>query len=119
MEKLREGYYDDTEVKTRITKAGFQLKTTSYSSLDFDQFYGWILSPFDEHKKENLGYFVVFERDVNNGGYIATIPKLQGVITEGETSEEAFKFLIDALEGWLRVAQDKGLEIPLPDGIIE
>ena len=49
-----------------------------------------------------------------DGGFLAMVPALRGCISEGETREEALNGLRDALEGWIKVAQKWGLEIPEP-----
>jgi predicted RNase H-like HicB family nuclease len=77
--------------------------------------YGWIISPIPVYKEIGMGYIAVFESD-DEGGFTVTIPTLPGCITEGESLEEAYHYLQDALEGWIKVALDKGLEIPEPDG---
>ncbi len=78
--------------------------------------YEWVISPISEHQEAGLAYIAVFESD-EEGGYTATIPTLPGCITEGESLEEIYCYLQDALEGWIKVAQDRGLEIPDPDGL--
>ena len=40
------------------------------------------------------------------GGYWAEVPVLPGCITEGDTMEELESNLKDAIEGWLKVAND-------------
>lgn len=79
--------------------------------------YEWIISPIPEHQVTGLGYIAVFESD-DEGGFTATIPTLPGCITEGESFDEIYRYLQDALEGWIKVALDRGLEIPEPDGTL-
>jgi predicted RNase H-like HicB family nuclease len=45
------------------------------------------------------------------GGYTAYIPALPGCISEGETLVEAKKSLMDALRGYLHVANKHSLSI--------
>jgi len=45
------------------------------------------------------------------GGYVAYVPALPGCISEGETLEEAKKNLLDALRGYLLVANRHSLAI--------
>jgi antitoxin HicB len=85
-----------------------------YASKDSNWFFGWIPSPLPEHQENELGYIAQFEGDENEG-YVATIPNLPGCVTEGDSFEEVFAYLQDALAGWLGVAKDKGLNIPEPD----
>jgi antitoxin HicB len=75
----------------------------------------WIVSPLPHHQDAGLGYMAVFEED-EDGGYVATIPTLPGCVTQGDTIDDAMGHLKDALEGWIEVAQSRGLIIPPPDG---
>lgn len=45
------------------------------------------------------------------GGYTAYIPALPGCVSEGETLEETKKNLLDALKGYLYVANRHSLQI--------
>lgn len=56
--------------------------------------------------------FVVYPAD--EGGYVAEIEELPGCITQGETLEEVSKRIEDARCGWVEVAYEDGIEIPLP-----
>lgn len=56
--------------------------------------------------------FVVYPAD--EGGYVAEIEELPGCITQGETLEEVSKRIEDARRGWVEVAYEDGIEIPLP-----
>jgi predicted RNase H-like HicB family nuclease len=108
--------FDKTDIDApRITTTEFRFETTRYSTRSYDQFYGFILSPIEEYRRKGSGYLVVFQKDIDEGGFVVTIPDLEGVVTEGETPDEAYKYLIDALKGWTEIAQDKGLEIPRPN----
>ena len=48
------------------------------------------------------------------GGFTVEIKDLPGCISQGETLEEAYAMIADAREGWLTVAFERGLDIPLP-----
>jgi predicted RNase H-like HicB family nuclease len=48
------------------------------------------------------------------GGYFAKFPDLPGCMTQGETVEEIFRMMRDALEGYLHVCLSLGEEIPEP-----
>lgn len=48
-----------------------------------------------EHKRT---YTVVIEPDPENGGFVATIPSVPGVVGQGETEEEALANAKSALE---------------------
>jgi predicted RNase H-like HicB family nuclease len=55
--------------------------------------------------KDNVEY--VFEV-ADEGGYVVSVPELQGCISEGDTFEEAWEMIQDAVEGWLSVAAKHG-----------
>ena len=61
-----------------------------------------------------LKYTAVFE-PCEEGGFTVTVPKLPGVITEGDTFEEALKMVKDAISGYLQVLNTAGEDIPDPD----
>ncbi|MCK4526869.1 type II toxin-antitoxin system HicB family antitoxin, partial [candidate division WOR-3 bacterium] len=48
------------------------------------------------------------------GGYFVEIEEFEGCMSQGETIEEVMKNIKEAQEGWLEVAIEEGLEIPLP-----
>jgi len=60
-------------------------------------------------------YTVVLERDTEAGGFVAICPALPGVVTEGETIEEAREMARDAIRGYLESLQKDGLAIPTED----
>lgn len=53
--------------------------------------------------------------DVDGGGFLATVPKLPGCISDGETPDEALKNIEDAIKCWLDTAKELGREIPKAD----
>ena len=59
-----------------------------------------------------LKYTVVFEPDMESGGYVVTVPSLPGCVTQGETFEEAVLMVKDAISGYLEVLREEGREIP-------
>ena len=60
-------------------------------------------------------YTAVFEPAVE-GGYIVTVPALPGLVTEGDTLEEARVVVKDAIRGYLESLIKHGEEIPLDAG---
>jgi antitoxin HicB len=48
------------------------------------------------------------------GGYLAEALDLNGCIADGDTIEEAIHNLEDAINSWVRTAQELGRPIPLP-----
>lgn len=59
-------------------------------------------------------YTAVFEQ-AQEGGYTVTVPKLPGLVTEGDTFEEATEMVQDAIKGYIQVLQEAGEPIPDPD----
>ena len=61
--------------------------------------------------KKILEYTVVFE-PADEGGYIARIPSLNNIATQGETFEEAVINIQDAIRGVISVMEEENLEVP-------
>ena len=61
----------------------------------------------------NLPYNIIIRKDPY-GGYFAKVEELEGCMTQGETYEEAFKNIREAMELWLEVALEDGDKIPEP-----
>jgi len=61
-----------------------------------------------------LRYNAIFE-PAEEGGFVVTVPKLPGLVTEGDTFEEAMEMVKDAIKGYLEVLQENKEEIPDPD----
>jgi predicted RNase H-like HicB family nuclease len=59
-------------------------------------------------------YKVVVEPD-EDGMFIATVPSVPGVVEQGETVEEAFKRIREALAFHLTCMTEEGEEIPPSD----
>jgi len=57
-------------------------------------------------------YTVLFE-PAEEGGYVVTCPALPGLVTEGDTLEEARRMAADAIRGYLESLHKDGLPIPL------
>jgi len=52
--------------------------------------------------------------DDGHAGFVAEVKELPGVISQGETVEEAAANVHDAMAGWISVALEDGIEIPEP-----
>src|ERR1700722_19085333 len=50
----------------------------------------------------------------DGGGYLAEVLDLNGCIADGETIEEAIHNLEDAIQSWIKTAQELGRSVPLP-----
>jgi predicted RNase H-like HicB family nuclease len=51
------------------------------------------------------------------GGYTVTCPALPGLVTYGETLEEARRMARDAMEGLIEIMREKGEAIPESDAL--
>jgi predicted RNase H-like HicB family nuclease len=61
-----------------------------------------------------LKYTAVFE-PCEEGGYVVMVPKMPGLVTEGDTFEQAVEMAKDAIDGYLQVLQTSGEPLPEPD----
>ena len=61
--------------------------------------------------KNILEYTVVFE-PAEEGGYVAYVPVLDNIATQGETFEETVENVKEAISGVVAVMNDEGLDIP-------
>lgn len=64
--------------------------------------------------KSVLRYNAVFE-PCEEGGYTVTVPKMPGLVTEGESFEEALEMARDTIEGYLSVLAESKESLPEPD----
>lgn len=64
----------------------------------------------------NLPYNIVVRHVVDESGtyYFARVQELPGCMSDGETIEEAFANIYEAIEGWIETKIEAGLSIPLP-----
>jgi antitoxin HicB len=56
-------------------------------------------------------YTVLFE-PAEEGGYVATCPAMPGLVTEGDTLDEARQMVRDAIRGYLESLAKDGLPAP-------
>jgi len=65
-----------------------------------------------------LPYNIVFRRvnDESGAYYFATVQELDGCMSDGETLEEAYANIQEAMEGWIETKLDAGLPVPEPLG---
>jgi predicted RNase H-like HicB family nuclease len=64
-------------------------------------------------------YTVVFEPDLEEGGYVATVPAL-GIATQGETLDDARSMVQEAILGYIEGLQQEGQTIPQePSGVAQ
>ena len=60
---------------------------------------------------KEYNYTVLFE-PAEEGGYVVSGPALYGLVTQGETLEEARARAIEAITGYIEALQKDGLPIP-------
>jgi predicted RNase H-like HicB family nuclease len=65
-----------------------------------------------------LNYTVIMTPD-ESGGYVVTCPALPGLVTEGDTLEEAREMAADAILCYLESLRIDGLPIPTDNSITE
>ena len=65
-----------------------------------------------------LNYTVIMTPD-ETGGYVVTCPALPGLVTEGDTLEEAREMAADAIRCYLESLQKDGEPIPADESITE
>ncbi|MGB3681029.1 MAG: type II toxin-antitoxin system HicB family antitoxin [Rubrobacteraceae bacterium] len=64
-------------------------------------------------------YVAVLIPDPEDGGYVASVPAVPGVYGQGETEEEAYQDVTEALRLMLTYLQEEGRETPVdlpPEG---
>jgi len=65
-----------------------------------------------------LNFNVILTPD-ETGGYVVTCPALPGLVTEGDTLEEAREMATDAIRCYLESLQKDGEPIPTDNSITE
>jgi len=65
-----------------------------------------------------LPYNIVLRhiRDESGVYYFATVQELDGCMSDGETLEETYANIKEAMEGWIETKLEAGLPIPIPMG---
>lgn len=72
-------------------------------------------TPVDEYLNKPYTIRVVHDRDdEGHEGFVASVEELPGVLTQGDSIEEAVAQIRNAMVGWISVALEDGLEIPEP-----
>ena len=62
-------------------------------------------------RQHNYNFTVLFE-PAEEGGYVVTCPALPGLVTEGDTLEQARTMAADAIRGYLESLRKDGRSIP-------
>ena len=63
-----------------------------------------------------LPYNIVIRHVKDDSGnyYFATVQELDGCMSDGETLEDAYRNIQEAMEGWIETKLDNGFPVPLP-----
>ena len=73
--------------------------------------------------KDKVEYYMSLPYKINiikeNGRYFAEVSELCGCMTEGESVEEVWSLIREAMRGWFEVAIEKNIEVPLPESMKE
>lgn len=69
-----------------------------------------------EYMELPYNYIVQPVKDESGEYYYAKVLELDGCQSTGETFEEAYENLRDAMKGWIETKLDNGFDIPLPVG---
>ncbi len=62
--------------------------------------------------EQKIYNFTVLFTPAEEGGFVVTCPALPGVVTEGDTIEEAREMAADAIKGYIESLTSDGLPIP-------
>lgn len=65
----------------------------------------------------NLPYTIEITPD--GGSYFVKVKELEGCMSVGDTRAEALEMIDDAMRGWLEIALEDGVDIPLPETLRE
>ncbi len=66
----------------------------------------------------NLPYKIIIQKDPYEGFY-SEVEILDGCISQGDTYDEAYNNILEAMEGWVEVAIESGINIPEPVANLE
>ena len=61
-----------------------------------------------------MQYSIYIQYDEADGIYVASVPELKGCMAHGYTREEAVKEIQIAMDLYLEVVKEKGMDIPKP-----
>jgi predicted RNase H-like HicB family nuclease len=64
----------------------------------------------------SLPYHIVIQHITDESGsyYFATVQEFDGCMSHGDTYEEAFKNIQEAMEGWIETKLENGFSVPEP-----
>jgi predicted HicB family RNase H-like nuclease len=67
-----------------------------------------------EYMKLPYNYIIKPVQDESGSYFHASVAELDGCQSTGETFQEAYSGLIEAMEGWLETKLETGLTVPVP-----
>lgn len=67
--------------------------------------------------EEYMKYPYTIELTPGDDGYFVKVKELPGCMSVGDTRAEALEMIEDAMRGWLEVALEDGVAIPLPQAM--
>jgi len=70
----------------------------------------------EDYLKLSYNYIIQQISDESGTYFYAKVLELEGCQTTGETFEEAYNNIKEAMQGWIETKLEAGLEIPLPVG---
>jgi predicted RNase H-like HicB family nuclease len=64
-----------------------------------------------------LPYHIIIQHLVDESGdyYFATVQELDGCMSHGDTYDEAFENIQEAMEGWIETKLAGGFSVPVPN----
>lgn len=68
----------------------------------------------EDYIKLPYNYIIQPINDESGSYYYAHVLELEGCQSTGETFEEAYKNLKEAMEGWIETKLEEGFEVPVP-----
>jgi len=68
------------------------------------------------HDYMKLPYNIIlrYVEDESGAYYFATVQELDGCMSDGETPEEAYTNIKEAMEGWIETKLEAGFTVPVP-----
>lgn len=65
--------------------------------------------------KMNKYEIIIYWSETDNA-FVAEIPELKGCIAHGDTQDEALREVNNVATEWIKIAREKGWQIPEPKG---
>ena len=74
------------------------------------------IKPLNVQAYLDLPYNIILRHVIDDSGsyYFARVQEFNGCMSDGETIEEAYANIREAMEGWIETKLDAGFEVPIP-----